>query len=43
MGYYVGEDIQRINARSVSNYDETSDDDNYQPALSLTMEHVNLV
>ncbi len=30
---YVGEGIPRINAQSVPRYDETSDDDNYQPGL----------
>ena len=30
-GHYVGEDIPRISERSVPRYDETSDDDNYQP------------
>ncbi len=34
-GHYVGEDIPCINAWSVPHYDETSDDDNYQPGFSV--------
>ncbi len=32
-GHYVGKDIPLINARSIPRYDETSNDDNYQPGL----------
>ncbi len=31
--HYVGEGIPRVNARSVTCYEETSDDDNYQPGF----------
>ncbi len=30
---YVGEGIPRINSRPAPRYDETSDDDNYQPGI----------
>ncbi len=32
-GHYIGKFIPRISARSVPRYDETSDDDNYQPGF----------
>ncbi len=32
-GHYMGEGISRVSTRSVPRYDETSDDDNYQPGF----------
>ncbi len=32
-GHYIGEGVPRVSARSVPGYDETSDDDNYQPGF----------
>ncbi len=32
-GHYIGEGIPRVSTRSVPRYDETSDDDNYQPGF----------
>ncbi len=44
-GHHVGESVPCVSAQSVPYYDETSDDDNYQPIseLNLTMAHINLI